>query len=164
MEILEPSGDYHGHSAPSRLISRAIEYIKREDWDENLDDEIWFIVDTDDWGAQLHNLDQHCLEHKNWFLANSNPCFELWLYYHKSGNRLNIANASAMKEALNNQTTGGYQKQEYILHFETAIQNAGTMDNNKDQTIAEIGITKVYKLAIKIKELLPYKDGQLNLT
>lgn len=164
VEVLEPSGNFHGHSAPSKLIDRAIEYIKREDWDESLDDEIWFIVDTDDWGPQLYNLSNQCLANKNWFLANSNPCFELWLYYHKSSNRTNISNASAMKEALNNQTIGGYQKKEYVLLFETAINNANNMDHNKDHTIAEIGIiTKVYKLAMKIKELLPYKDGQLNL-
>ncbi|MFC2152678.1 RloB family protein [Bacteroidota bacterium] len=49
-------------------------------------DEFWLIIDRDDWESiHNHNFDslvEDCNSEKNFFLAMSNPCFEIWLIMH----------------------------------------------------------------------------------
>lgn len=49
-------------------------------------DEFWLIIDRDDW-EEIHNhnfdkLVDNCKKENNFFLAMSNPCFEIWLILH----------------------------------------------------------------------------------
>lgn len=49
-------------------------------------DEFWLVIDRDDWG-NVHNINfdvllADCKQEGNFFLAMSNPCFELWLLLH----------------------------------------------------------------------------------
>lgn len=49
-------------------------------------DEFWLIIDRDDW-EEIHNhnfdkLVEDCKKENNFFLAMSNPCFEIWLILH----------------------------------------------------------------------------------
>ncbi|MDD2963969.1 MAG: RloB family protein [Bacteroidales bacterium] len=49
-------------------------------------DEFWLIIDRDDW-EEIHNhnfdkLVDDCKKEGNFFLAMSNPCFEIWLILH----------------------------------------------------------------------------------
>lgn len=50
-------------------------------------DEFWLIVDRDHWEEMHHHdfiqLAQDCHREGNFFLAVSNPCFELWLLLHR---------------------------------------------------------------------------------
>lgn len=163
VEVLAPAGKFHGHSSPSRLKERASHFIKEEEWDDSLDDEMWFIADTDRWGAQLHELSDLCNTSKNWFLAISNPCFEVWLFYHYDCGQVTESEAGEMKRLLNKQKPGGYQRDIYIKRIEKAIECSGSLDKHADQNIPEMGITKVYKLGEKIMELLPKKDGFADL-
>ena len=133
--------------------------MKDQDWDDRLDDEIWFIVDTDSWKNQLHELSQICDATKNWFIANSNPCFEVWLFYHISCVRIKEDNPQRMKRLLGELTPGGYNLNTYISKMNDAIACAGEIDQHKTNSIADVGVSKVYKLAAKILELLPKEDG-----
>lgn len=49
-------------------------------------DEFWLIIDKDHWednqGIDLDKLLEDCKHEKNFFLALSNPCFELWFVLH----------------------------------------------------------------------------------
>ena len=162
VEILEPAGEFHGNSAPNKLAERAGLYIENEQWDHTLGDELWFVVDTDKWKNKLHALSGLCSNTKNWFLANSNPCFEVWLYYHFDCAKVAERNSQAMKQILNSQRTGGYNLQDYIFHIERALKCASEMDKFPEKSIADVGITKVYQLCIKILELLPKTDGRIN--
>lgn len=49
-------------------------------------DEFWLIIDRDDWETiHNHNFDslvEDCNSEENFFLAMSNPCFEIWLIMH----------------------------------------------------------------------------------
>jgi len=53
-----------------------------------LKDEVWFVIDTDRWneGDKINFLKKFTEEkNKNyhgWFVVQSNPSFEIWLYYH----------------------------------------------------------------------------------
>ena len=49
-------------------------------------DEFWLIIDRDDW-ENIHRIDfdlliEECDKESNFFIALSNPCFELWLILH----------------------------------------------------------------------------------
>jgi hypothetical protein len=46
------------------------------------DDELWMVVDLDRWhNRELGSVAAQCIQ-KNYHLAVSNPCFELWLLLH----------------------------------------------------------------------------------
>lgn len=50
-------------------------------------DNVWFVIDTDLWGSKITDLRNFCnsqnagLDNETWFVSQSNPCFEIWLYY-----------------------------------------------------------------------------------
>lgn len=63
------------------LLKQAKEEFRFKD-----SDEFWLIIDRDDWETiHNHNFDslvEDCNSEKNFFLAMSNPCFEIWLIMH----------------------------------------------------------------------------------
>ena len=73
-----PSGLY-------KIAKRCIQdnEINGEDFEflEDLD-EIWFVIDTDTWYEKIEELRSAVKKEKGWYIAQSNPCFEVWLYYH----------------------------------------------------------------------------------
>jgi bifunctional DNA-binding transcriptional regulator/antitoxin component of YhaV-PrlF toxin-antitoxin module len=78
VEILATGED--GKSAPQYVLERLDEFRKR--YDLNQDDMLWLVVDVDRW--PIRNLSDVCREakQKNYGLAISNPCFEVWLCMH----------------------------------------------------------------------------------
>lgn len=68
-------------SAPQWVLDRAITYIEKENLID--EDDLWFVIDTDRWTEeQIRNLAEYCESHHNWNIVISNPCFEVWLYFH----------------------------------------------------------------------------------
>ena len=65
-------------SAPNHVFQSLKE--KKEEYNFNDSDEFWMIIDRDRW--QLDEWVEKCEQEKNFFLAISNPCFELWLLLH----------------------------------------------------------------------------------
>lgn len=64
-----------------RLLSTA-----KADYNFKASDEFWLIVDRDDW-KDIHHVDfealyEDCCKEGNFFMALSNPCFEIWLILH----------------------------------------------------------------------------------
>lgn len=51
-------------------------------------DEFWLIIDKDDWAEEHHvdleKLVADCKAEGNFYVAMSNPCFELWLILHRA--------------------------------------------------------------------------------
>lgn len=60
----------------------------KEEFNFRPTDEFWVIIDRDDWADEHHiNLEklvEDCKAEKNFFVAMSNPCFELWLILHRA--------------------------------------------------------------------------------
>ena len=85
LEIIK--ADSQGNNSPSGLLKQA-----KEDFFEGKDslpkyflgkeDKVWFVIDTDRWGSHIPKLRKECQQRVNWFVAQSNPCFEVWLFYH----------------------------------------------------------------------------------
>jgi hypothetical protein len=78
IEVLTTGDD--GKSAPEFVLKRLDEFNERYDLGE--DDMLWLVFDVDRWGVK--KLSVVCREaiQKGYFLAISNPCFEVWLYLH----------------------------------------------------------------------------------
>ncbi len=80
VEVLA-TGDDH-KSAPQYVLARLNDFNAK--YDLNDDDMLWLVFDVDRWTSQ--NLSSVCREakQKNYYLAISNPCFEVWLCLHFS--------------------------------------------------------------------------------
>ncbi|MEQ8975815.1 MAG: RloB family protein [Coleofasciculus sp. C1-SOL-03] len=78
VEVLA-TGDDH-KSAPQYVLNRLNDF--NEKYDLNDDDMLWLVFDVDRWSP--NNLSLVCREakQKNYHLAISNPCFEVWLCLH----------------------------------------------------------------------------------
>jgi hypothetical protein len=73
-----------GRSAPEHVLDRLDAF--RKQYELLAEDEFWLMLDTDHWIEPSHvsNFDRVCGEavQKGYQLANSNPCFEVWILLH----------------------------------------------------------------------------------
>lgn len=151
LEIVEREG---GKSAAKFLIERLEAYnlkygIEKEDF-------IWFIMDIDRWPRNVINdIIHYCSEDKNRNVCISNPCFEVWLYYHIVNEiPSNIDSAAKLKANLPKLIRGGYNRIKFISLIETAIENSAKKDKHHANDFPDLHITKVYKLADKLLQFL----------
>ena len=134
-------------------------------------DEFWLLIDRDNWEEiHHHNFDtlvQDCQKERNFFLAMSNPCFEIWLLLHfveiqslsdtekqsifmnkKISNKKNY-----IDQILSNYTGRGYNKRPNPLIFlprtYVAIERAQSLDSDHFDYSKGLG-THVYKLIKKL--------------
>lgn len=67
-------------SSPNNVIKQLDEF--RREYRLNKFDELWMVIDFDRWGIKvLSQIAAQCVA-KGYYLAVSNPCFELWLLLH----------------------------------------------------------------------------------
>lgn len=151
-----PIGD--GKNSPMGLYNNACQSLIKSDENPNPsyllndEDEIWFIIDTDKWGKEVDALRNSVANQKNWFVAQSNPCFEVWLFYHfeKEKPKDVVAN---WKVFLNDVVKGGFNPTIHPIHIQTAIANSEatfTRTNNQPDPVT----TEVFILAKKILPLV----------
>ena len=128
----------------------------------NDDDEFWVVIDKDrnDLEAVVRKV-----KRKGYCLAESNPCFEVWLLLHyktlnqfrrleASGDNRPCAPAEHELEKLDNNydsaNKGKWNASKYIPKANTAIANARNSDvSPDDRWLNQIG-SRVYKLAKSI--------------
>jgi RloB-like protein len=79
VEVLATGSD--NKSAPKYVFDRLNSF--KEQFDLHEDDMLWLVIDVDRWNKD-GELSQICREakQKNYHLAVSNPCFEVWLCLH----------------------------------------------------------------------------------
>ncbi|APY12345.1 hypothetical protein BWZ22_14430 [Seonamhaeicola sp. S2-3] len=164
IETIAPVGENQGESAPNHLKDRASEYIDENGWDEKYEDQLWFVLDVDRWDrTSIDSLFQLTQQTSNWYIAISNQCFEVWLFYHKSDIKVNPNSSAQMKQLLNTQVKGGYKLEDYAPNIGTATVNAKNIDQNEAGYFPDIGVTKVYKLGEEIVGLLKVDNGIIKL-
>ncbi len=149
---------YETKSAPNWVLDRAVRYVEKEGLID--EDELWFIIDTDKWKEeQIQRLAYYCNERKNWHLALSNPCFEVWKIFHFQTDIPGPNNrCRALKRFLHEITGGSNYAEFFIPYVETAIGNARAADSDKNHYYPIYGQTKIYLLA----ESLLNKIGKNN--
>lgn len=138
----------HKHkSAPKWVLDRAVRYIEKNDLKE--EDELWFVIDVDRWSNnQISELATYCDDYQNWNLVISNPCFEVWLYFHKKTN-ISLSNStkcSEFKFEISTFEKGGYHPLKFISYLTDAIKNAKANDSNLGHYMPNFKETKVYLL------------------
>ncbi len=155
----------HEDNSPSGLLDIAKKCIIENDSNPNPeysmfeDDEVWIVLDTDkdkleSRKPQIKQIRDFCKNQNNWFVAQSNPCFEVWLYYHHSSEKPVFENSDkcgGWKKIVNESIKGGFDPRKHPLYIEEATRNA---ENNFDSLndIPTVGSTEIFRLS---KNMLP---------
>jgi hypothetical protein len=127
-------------------------------------DEVWIVLDIDkdrdkSRDPQIDQIKEKCREKAAWFLSRSNPCFEVWLYYHSSPEKPNLKDSekcSVWKQLVSDSFKGGFDSRRHPIYIETACINA-TENFKLIESEPDLGCTEVYNLANSIIPLLKAK-------
>lgn len=149
-----------GGSAPNQLVGVAIAAEQELSVDPTVD-RLWFVIDTDRWRVHLHTIRQQCAQHVNWRVAQSNPCFEVWLYFHAKAQLPvleHIDRCNNWKPHLPTVIQGGFNPDFHPIAIETAVINskASYVANGY---FPEVGSTQLWQLG---EELLPLIKKELD--
>ncbi len=103
-------------------------------------------------GKEVDTLRESVAKHQNWFVAQSNPSFEVWLYYHfeKRKPKETIENWKAF---LNDLIKGGFNSNKHPMYIESAILNSEanySSTNNQPDLVT----TELFQLGKKVLPLV----------
>lgn len=136
-----------GKNSPMGLYNNACQNLLKSEANPNPsyalndEDEVWFIIDTDKWGSEIDALREHVSQHRNWLVGQSNPSFEVWLYYHFRHQKPQHS-IENWKEYLNTVVSGGFDNRRDPVHIQTAIAHAkanySTTNNRPDDMTTEV--------------------------
>ena len=161
-----PSKD--GKTDPEKLMEAAREELginsdvsPKFTLDVSQQDNVWFVIDTDSWGSKITDLRNFCksqnagLDNEAWYVSQSNPSFEIWLYYHKFSEKPvknDVDKYSSIKEFVDAQIPGGFDSRKHPAMIEAAIQNAKATYEEENQVL-KLYSTEVFKLG---QVILPF--------
>ncbi len=148
------SQDAQHRSAPKWVLDSAATYSSDVGLIE--EDQMWLVLDTDRWpDDQLREINDACNANRNWFLALSNPCFEVWLYIHLDEIETSASQSCAeLKTELGQKVKGGYNKVSFIGNIRQAHDRAKKSDNQPSHFMPSKMRTKLYKLTGAIFNLV----------
>jgi len=158
--------DPHEDNSPKGLLSIAKKSIFKSDINPNPkytfqeNDEVWLIVDTDkdkhqSRKGQINSIREEIKEYKDWNIVESNPCFEVWLYYHEYKAKPNLENedkCSSWKKLVNQKIKGGFDSRRHPINIEEAITNSEINYTEEENGTPIIGSSQMHILA---KSILP---------
>lgn len=166
---------------PLKLMSLAERKLLGESGAYTLDfmqnDKVWFAIDTDSWEkegkigplrdfcarqneAVVSNFDE-VKPYSAWNVAQSNPCFEIRLYYHHYDSAPAEAEVSAhatMKSFVDSCIVGGFDSQRDPVRLQDAIDNAEKNFSRLESGSPDVFSTEQYLLG---KEILPFVISEL---
>ena len=164
LEVVELSSEEN--NSPMGLFAKAkTDLVKSTEepcpkYELNSEDEVWFVIDTDSWGAHISDLRRGCAQERNWFVAQSNPCFEVWLCYHfldkiPKFHRQNIP--GSWKKYLDSEVIpGGFNSKTHPMYIDRAVRNSKRSCPRTDDI--QIGQTSVFVLAEAILKYVNIKS------
>jgi hypothetical protein len=147
IEVLkQEDGKKKHNSSPNWLIQRIQHFIQANDIGEG--DALFIVSDVDRWKKKLlYEVEEECEALKNVSFILSNPCFEVWLYYHLGSPKTETATTSKQwKAALHRKAKSGFVFQKFVGNIEKAIANSKNDDANPNHFFPVDKHTKVYKL------------------
>lgn len=158
---------HNENNSPEGLLEIAKERIKCCSFESG--DELWIVFDTDnDKSAsrepQINAVRNECTRKKHWHYAESNPCFELWLYYHFFPKKPDFENcdiSSVWKNKLNELIPGGFDSRKHSLLIADAIENAGSNYAVNDENRPDTGSTELFKLGKTIYKIMTEKIDRM---
>lgn len=155
-----PIANENGKSDPTKLKAQAEYQIKNDliTISEELLDEIWFVIDTDRWneGNKISILKDFVKEknqiYNGWFVAQSNPSFEIWLYYHfysEKPENEDVLAFMSFKEYVATKIKGGFDNRSMPIEIQRATINAEENFESEDDQ-PKLYSTEVFNLSKKI--------------
>lgn len=167
---------------PLKLMEKAKQELLHEGGKYLLDyqhgDTVWFVIDTDTWEKEgkITPLRTFCREqnavvgagfdeirpYEAWHMAQSNPCFEIWLYYHfydAKPNDEEIADYSSFKAFVDRSIAGGFNYSIDPARLETAIRNSAALTEYDADIKLMIYGTEVFRLG---DEILKFTKRELD--
>lgn len=159
----------NGRSDPAKLKEQADQSIRNNSitLSEELSDEVWFVIDTDRWneGNKIDELKAFVevkkRSYEGWFLAQSNPSFEIWLYYHFNSNKPNnneVNACASFKEFVALKINGGFDSRCMPLEIQQATLNA-ERNFESENGQPKIYSTEVFNLA---RQIISFTKAQLD--
>ncbi len=154
-----------GKTSPDHIFRKLKSEIKRKDIELSIDDQVWMVIDRDDWN--ITSLDrigiQNNLNKANFNLALSNPCFELWLllhftFYAKTGTNCKTI-IRELKKYLPNYDKSNLEIIKLESKIITAISNAKKLDKNSNERWPSGTGTHVYKVVEEMLKLIENKPS-----
>jgi hypothetical protein len=144
-----------GKSAPNHLLSNAQEASSENALTNN--DQLWIVLDKDRWSRKsIESILQAGRSKAFWNIAISNPCFEVWLYFHFTKTLPELADLSGCrewKEIIPRINPGGFDCSRHPVLIETATINARS-NYRANGYLPDSGSTQVFELAAKIFPLI----------
>jgi len=128
-------------------------------------DEIWIVLDTDPDKSnsreeQINQIKADCKVKDNWFIAESNPCFEVWLFYHQNEKLKKFESdeiCKSWKQKVNESYRGGFDSRKHPIYIEEAIKNAERNFKQNENGRPFKGSSDVYLLAKSIFNVIKNK-------
>ena len=178
--VIIPSEE--GKTDPVQLSRSAVEKFDSQNGRFSLDytqgDRVWFVIDTDTWESEgkISKLRDFCSEQNRiisgqltetipyavWNIAQSNPCFEIWLYYHfykESPTRDDVDKFLSFKHFVDEKINGGFNYESDPVRLKDAISNAEANFNTGSDGLLCPFSTEVYLLG---KEIYGFVSDELN--
>lgn len=141
-----------GDSSPNSILQRLEEFC--EEYQIGPGDELWYCGDVDHWAESNHistltSVMAKCRQ-KGYFVALSNPCFELWLLLHFSDLPSGIEKCKQVTEKLK-ELANGYSKRSGCVTplskemIEHALRRSKAIDTGTPD-IPNSATTRVYMM------------------
>ena len=176
LQIIDiPSED--GKTDPLKLKEWTETHLLNESPDYRINylegDTIWYVIDTDSWekegkitplrafceklnDEELKKYDE-VKSYPAWQVAQSNPCFEIWLYYHfytSKPNDEDVEKSDNFKQFVSNRIQGGFDNHRDPARLGDAITNAFANFSKDEEGKLQIYSTEVYILGQEIMKFI----------
>ena len=158
-------------SAPEYIIRLLDEFRSQYKLKPGLD-ELWLVLDTDRWGdAKLSSIGMLCHQ-KDYKMAVSNPCFELWLLLHhrslddypkeildefrenrRTGKRTRLG--VELVELLGEYSKTALKTENFLPYVQEAIERARALDTHPEHRWPNDLGSRVYLLVERIMDRHP---------
>lgn len=157
-------------NSPLGLLNEAIKCLIQSDsnptpkYTFQPNDEVWLVFDFDpdqfdSRGNQINLIKDHCDKLTDWYFSISNPCFEVWLYYHFNDSKPqanNLSACSGWKKLVNTSISGGFDSRKHPILIHKAIINSEKNFELNANTPA-VCSTDLFHLGRKIYSLVNHK-------
>ena len=154
----------------SETGQHTLDYIER--------DKIWFAIDTDTWEKEnkIMPLREFCSKlnqefpetyseakrYSAWNVAQSNPSFEIWLYYHHYKDvphREEVESYPSIKSFVNAKISGGFDFQKDPVRLKDAIKNSKKNFHKQENGNPDIFSTEQFLIG---EEILSFVKAELD--
>lgn len=160
-----PIPNENGKSDPLKLKQNAekcffhdTETQQRYCLSKDYGDQVWFVIDTDKWndGNKIQLLKEYTanknVPYEAWFVAQSNPSIEIWLYYHSFAEKPlqhEVDAHTTIKEYVDFKIKGGFDTRKMPVEIQRAIVNAEANFESADGQPV-LFTTEVFRLGMEI--------------